>query len=165
MDDAVVKGMADLSDAVSNAKAEAEAFAATAMEEVGKKTAAAAAAAAAANGGGGEDENEEDEEEDLGVAVARGGAGAGGGSGGAMDVDGGAGDEAPAMAYRGFIGPAAAAAAAELDPAWGLLRTKHSTDVESPPPPPRVCMSIHPEGKSCSDLRGVLVLNDPPARR
>jgi len=34
-----------------------------------------------------------------------------------MDVDGGAADEAPTMAYRGFIGPAAAAAELELDPA------------------------------------------------
>ena len=43
--------------------------------------------------------------------------------------------------------------------AGGLSRTRtnmHSTDVESPSPPPpspRVCMSIHPEGKSCSHLR------------
>jgi len=29
--------------------------------------------------------------------------------------------------------------------AWGVLRAPHSTDVESPPPPPRVGMSIHPE--------------------
>ena len=36
--------------------------------------------------------------------------------------------------------------------AGGVLRTGHSTDVESPPSPPRVCMSIHPEGKSCSHL-------------
>ena len=28
---------------------------------------------------------------------------------------------------------------------------------------PRVCMSIHTEGKSCSDLGRVLVLNDPAA--
>jgi len=26
------------------------------------------------------------------------------------------------------------------------------TDVESPPPPPRICTSIHPNGRSCSDL-------------
>jgi len=37
-------------------------------------------------------------------------------------------------------------------PGRGVIENKHSTDVESPPPPPRVCMSIHPEGKSCSDL-------------
>jgi len=29
---------------------------------------------------------------------------------------------------------------------------KHSTDVESPPPPPRVCMSIQYEGEPFSDL-------------
>ena len=74
----------------------------------------------------------------------------------------------------------------------GGNENKHSTDVESSPPPahpcvclcihpegescsdldrvlgrndpPRVCMSIHPEGKSCSDIIRVLVLNDPPAR-
>lgn len=28
----------------------------------------------------------------------------------------------------------------------------HSTDVESPPPSPHVCTSIHSEGQSCSDL-------------
>ena len=34
----------------------------------------------------------------------------------------------------------------------GAVQNKHSTNVESPPPPPRLCMSIHPEGKSCSCL-------------
>ena len=37
----------------------------------------------------------------------------------------------------------------------GVTANKHSIDVESPHPPPytlRVCMSIHPEGKSCSNL-------------
>jgi len=32
--------------------------------------------------------------------------------------------------------------------AWlgrGVIENQHSTDVESPPPPPRICMSIHPE--------------------
>ena len=33
-----------------------------------------------------------------------------------------------------------------------VIASKHSTDVDSPPPPPRVYMSIHPEGKSSSDL-------------
>jgi len=33
------------------------------------------------------------------------------------------------------------------------VETKHPADVECPPPPRRVCMSIHPEGKKpCSDL-------------
>jgi hypothetical protein len=43
----------------------------------------------------------------------------------------------------------------------------HSTDVQSPPPPPyilRVCMSIHSEGKSCSDFVRVLGFNDPYMR-
>ena len=31
-------------------------------------------------------------------------------------------------------------------------------------PSPRVCMSIHAEGESWSDLGRVLVLSDPPAR-
>jgi len=43
-----------------------------------------------------------------------------------------------------------------------------STDVRSPspppPPPPRVCISNHPEDKSCSKLGRVHVLNDPAAR-
>ena len=39
--------------------------------------------------------------------------------------------------------------------ARGGAKNKHSTDVESPPPPPtpRVCMSIHPERKSCGHVR------------
>jgi heme-degrading monooxygenase HmoA len=32
------------------------------------------------------------------------------------------------------------------------IENKHSTDVEHPPPLPRVCMSIHTERKPCSDL-------------
>jgi hypothetical protein len=35
--------------------------------------------------------------------------------------------------------------------------------VESPPPPPCVCMSIHPERRTCSYLGRDTVLNDPPA--
>jgi hypothetical protein len=44
------------------------------------------------------------------------------------------------------------------------MEDKHSTDFEPPAPPYSlwVCMSIHPEGESCSDLGRVLVLNDPP---
>ena len=34
--------------------------------------------------------------------------------------------------------------------AGGALRT--SSDAESPPPPPRVCMLIRPEAKSCSNV-------------
>ena len=34
----------------------------------------------------------------------------------------------------------------------GGIEKKLSTDVESPPPLPRVCKSIHPEGQSCSDM-------------
>ena len=49
--------------------------------------------------------------------------------------------------------------------AGGLLRTStRPTLNQSPPPPPRVCVSIQPEDNSCSDLGRVLVLNDPPAR-
>ena len=39
-----------------------------------------------------------------------------------------------------------------LQPGKGVVENKHSTDVESPPRPPRVCVSIQPEGKSCSNL-------------
>jgi len=41
----------------------------------------------------------------------------------------------------------------KLDECEPLLENKHSTDVESPPPPSCVCTraSIPPEGKSCSD--------------
>ena len=49
-------------------------------------------------------------------------------------------------------------------PGRGAVEKKHSTDVDSPPPPPRVCMSIHPESRACSVIGRVLVLNDPPAR-
>jgi len=48
-------------------------------------------------------------------------------------------------------------------PPRGFIKNRPSTDVESPPP--RVSMSIHTQGSSCSDLGRVLVLNDPPARR
>ena len=50
------------------------------------------------------------------------------------------------------------------NPGRGGVENKHSSDDGSPPPPPHVCMSIHTEGKSCSDLGRVLVLNDPTAR-
>jgi hypothetical protein len=48
--------------------------------------------------------------------------------------------------------------------AGGVIKKRHSADVEYPPHPPCVCMSIHPELKPCSDLGRVLVLNDPPTR-
>jgi len=35
---------------------------------------------------------------------------------------------------------------ADADVAGGVIENKHSTDVESPPPPLRVYMSIHPAG-------------------
>ena len=34
----------------------------------------------------------------------------------------------------------------------GVIENRHSADVEYPPPSPHVCMSVHPEGKKCSDL-------------
>ena len=47
-----------------------------------------------------------------------------------------------------------------------VIEVKHSTDVESSPPhPPRLCMTIHPEGKSCLVSFRELVFIDPPARR
>jgi hypothetical protein len=49
-------------------------------------------------------------------------------------------------------------------PGIGVIDNKLSTDVEYSPPPPRVCMIIHPEGtcKSCSDVGRVPVINNPP---
>jgi len=47
----------------------------------------------------------------------------------------------------------------------GVIENKHSTRAESSHPPLRVCMSVNPLGKSCSDLGRVLVLNDPAAWR
>jgi len=41
---------------------------------------------------------------------------------------------------------------------------KHSTDIHSPHPPPHICVSIHSECESFSDLGRVLVLDDPPDR-
>ena len=45
----------------------------------------------------------------------------------------------------------------------GAIEHTHSTDVESSPPPLQLRMSIHPGGKSCSDVGRVRVLNDPYA--
>jgi hypothetical protein len=45
-----------------------------------------------------------------------------------------------------------------------FIQNKHSTDVASFPPLPRVRMSTHAEGEPCSDLGRVLLLNNPPAR-
>jgi hypothetical protein len=47
-------------------------------------------------------------------------------------------------------------------PGMGVIVNKHSTDVRSPPPL-RVCIGIHHDAQSCSDLCRVLVLNDPRA--
>jgi hypothetical protein len=41
-------------------------------------------------------------------------------------------------------------------PGRGGVEIKHPTNVEYPSPPPRVYISIHPQGKSCSDLGRVL---------
>jgi len=47
-----------------------------------------------------------------------------------------------------------------------VIENRQSSDVEPPPPPPPcVCMSIHTQGKSGSDLGPVIFLNDCPARR
>ena len=47
----------------------------------------------------------------------------------------------------------------------GYIEKTHSTDAEYPPPPPlRVCISVQPEGKSCSISARVVVLPDPPVR-
>jgi hypothetical protein len=50
-------------------------------------------------------------------------------------------------------------------PGRGVIENKHSTDVESRPPPSRSCMSIHTQSRSCSDVGRVIILNDPPAWR
>jgi len=39
--------------------------------------------------------------------------------------------------------------------AGGVVENKHSTDVESLTPHPHVSMSIHPQGKSCSDIGSI----------
>ena len=52
-------------------------------------------------------------------------------------------------------------------PGRGVIENEHSAHGERSPPPQGVCISIHPEGKSCahrSDLGRVRVLNDPAAR-
>jgi hypothetical protein len=38
-------------------------------------------------------------------------------------------------------------------PGTGVIEHKHSTDVESAPPPPRVYVSIHTGGKSCGHVQ------------
>jgi len=86
------------------------------------------------------------------AAAGRGKGGGGGGGGGERD-----GAEAGAAGDPGFSWSA-------MGPGREVIQNKHSTDVESLPPPPRVCMSTHADGKSCSNLGRLLVLNDPPAR-
>jgi hypothetical protein len=51
----------------------------------------------------------------------------------------------------------------EDTPGKGVINNTHSNDVESPSPPTRLCMNIHTQCMPCSDLSGVLVLNDPAA--
>ena len=48
----------------------------------------------------------------------------------------------------------------------GGIKNEHMPDVASPPPPPppHVCTRLHPDGKPCSDIGRVLVLNDPTIR-
>jgi len=46
----------------------------------------------------------------------------------------------------------------------GVIENKHSTNVEYPPLPPRFCLSIHTQGKWCSDIGRVLVVNDAGGR-
>ena len=46
-----------------------------------------------------------------------------------------------------------------------VIENKHSTDVESSFPAPRVYVSIPPEGRSYIELGQVPVLNDPSARK
>jgi len=44
-----------------------------------------------------------------------------------------------------------------------IIDNKHSTAVEHPPPHPRVCMIVHPEGKQAPISIFVLVSSDPHA--
>jgi hypothetical protein len=46
--------------------------------------------------------------------------------------------------------------------AGGVTENKQSTNIDSPPPTPFVCMSIYPQGKPCSDRSRVFVRHDPP---
>jgi hypothetical protein len=43
----------------------------------------------------------------------------------------------------------------------GVVENKQSIDVETPPSPPRVCMHVYPEGKSCSDIGPVACCQGP----
>ena len=71
-------------------------------------------------------------------------------------------DELPLVkAYLERAQDGAYAAVAGHQAGGSLPQSTPPTDFVSPPPPPRVCMSIRPE---CSDLFRVLVLNDPAAR-
>jgi len=47
-------------------------------------------------------------------------------------------------------------------PGRGVIEIKHSTEPGSLPLPPPPRISNHPEGKPCSDLGRVPVLNHPP---
>jgi hypothetical protein len=83
---------------------------------------------------------------DMDTAAGGGGAslGAGGGGGGARRGD--------AMSPQRALSPSwTPARRGDGGRGRGFIENKHSTNVESPPPHPRPCMSTHPEGNSCSD--------------
>jgi len=85
------------------------------------------------------------------INQALGGGGVGGGGGDISIIEaspgGGRADSFPKLRLL----PGADLDACERDLAGGVLSivNKHPIDVEWTPPPPRVYMSIHPEGKSC----------------
>jgi len=84
------------------------------------------------------------------------------GAGGGGGAEGGTGSRAGSAAsgYRRF------GKLTFVDLVGRLLRTSTRPTLDRRPPPElilRACMCISPEGKSCSDVARVLVLNDPPA--
>jgi hypothetical protein len=69
-------------------------------------------------------------------------------------------DVADAEFFRAFVGRAVAKGIQVAIASFGqyeviqarrVIRSEHSTDVESPPPPPRVCMTFQPEGRPRSE--------------
>jgi len=46
----------------------------------------------------------------------------------------------------------------------GLLRTSTPPTLNRQTESACVCMSVYPDGKSCADIGGVPVVNDPPVR-
>jgi len=103
-----------------------------------------------------------------------------GGPGGNIDITVGRGTEVTS----GNVSVSAGSTSSVAGHGRGVIENKHSTAVESPPPPPppplpapppppppppsppppRVSISIHREGKSCSNSVPVSVLNDPASR-